>query len=70
MNKQNAYLTTAEASDYLGVSKQWLEAGRSAGFGAPFIKVGSGGGGVIRYKRTVLDAWMLENQQTNSSEGI
>jgi hypothetical protein len=66
MNKYNAYLNTAETAYYLGVSKQWVETGRSGGFGPPFIKVGSGGGGVIRYKRSVLDAWMLENQHTQT----
>ena len=69
MNTQNLeYLNTQQVAAYLGVSHQWLEIGRSKGYGPPFIKAGYGSGGIVRYKRSEIDRWMLDHQR-NSCEG-
>ena len=54
------YMTTRETAAYLGVSRQWLEIGRSKGYGAPFTKVE----GIVRYKRAEVDRWMLDHQRS------
>ena len=53
------YMTTREAAAYLSVSRQWLEIGRSKGYGPPFMKVE----GIVRYKRAEVDRWMLDYQR-------
>ena len=53
------YMTTRETAAYLGVSRQWLEIGRSKGYGPPFTKVE----GIVRYQRAEVDRWMLDYQR-------
>ena len=53
------YMTTREAAAYLGVPRQWLEIGRSKGYGPPFTKVE----GIVRYKAAEVDRWMLDHQR-------
>jgi hypothetical protein len=36
--------------------------GRYGGFGSPFIKATDGKGGIVRYKRSEVDSWMLSRQ--------
>ena len=50
------YLTTVEAAAYLKLSRQFLEAARYRGDGSGpgYIKLGR----AVRYRRSVLDAWM------------
>ena len=50
------YMTTAEAAQYLKLSRQFLEAARYRGDGSgpPYIKLER----AVRYRRSVLDAWM------------
>jgi predicted DNA-binding transcriptional regulator AlpA len=48
------YLRTRDAATYLGVSPQFLEIGRSRGFGPRFVKIGR----IVRYRRIALDRWM------------
>ena len=55
------YMTTPEAAAYLRVSRQWLEIGRSKGYGPPFTKVE----GIVRYKREQVDSWMVDHQRVN-----
>ena len=52
----NPFLTTAEAADYLRLSRQFLEIARHRGDGPPYIKLARG----VRYHRPSLDQWMLE----------
>ena len=40
-------------------TRQWLEIGRSKGYGPPFTKVE----GFVRYKRAEVDCWMLGHQR-------
>jgi hypothetical protein len=50
------YMTTVEAAAYLKLSRQFLEAARYRGDGSgpPYIKLQR----AVRYRRSVLDAWM------------
>ena len=41
-------LTQSEVAEWLSVSKEWLEAGRSKGYGPPYHKVTNN---MIRYRR-------------------
>lgn len=53
------YLTTAEASEYTGISKAQLSKLRQQGRGCPYSRIGdSRTKALIRYKRSDLDAWM------------
>lgn len=59
-------LTTLEASQYLSVSKAFLERDRWAGARIPFIKIGSR---AVRYRQSDLDEYVLSHQKTSTSEG-
>ena len=59
-------LTTLEASQYLSVSKAFLERDRWAGARIPFIKVGSR---AVRYRQSDLDSYIQMHQMTSTSEG-
>jgi hypothetical protein len=50
------YMTTAEAAQYLKLSRQFLEAARYRGDGSgpTYVKLER----AVRYRRSVLDAWM------------
>ena len=61
----NPFLTTAEAADYLRLSRQYLEIARHRGNGPPYIKLSR----AVRYHRPSLDAWMLERQRNHTAEG-
>ena len=61
----NPFLTTAEAADYLRLSRQFLEIARHRGDGPPYIKLSR----AVRYHRPSLDQWMLERQRNHSAEG-
>ncbi len=60
-----SYLTTAEAAEYLRLSKQFLKISRHRGDGPPYIKLARG----VRYHRPSLDQWMLERQRNHTAEG-
>jgi predicted DNA-binding transcriptional regulator AlpA len=53
-------LKTPEAAKLLGVSVQWLEIGRSKGFGPPFIRMGAR---FVRYRKDSLRAWLKERAE-------
>ena len=50
------YMTTTEAAAYLKLSRQYLEAARYRGDGSgpAYVKLER----AVRYRRSVLDAWM------------
>jgi hypothetical protein len=59
-------LTTAEVADWLRISTQWLEIGRSNGnYGPRFKRLGPG---VIRYKRASVLAWLKEREFSHTSQ--
>jgi hypothetical protein len=53
---QPEYLDTKEAAIYLGLSTQFLEIGRSKGYGPRYHKMAK----AVRYRRADLDAWMAQ----------
>ena len=58
-------LTTAEAAEYLSVSKAFLERDRWAGARIPFIKVGSR---AVRYRSRDLDVYLESQVRTSTSD--
>ena len=50
-------LRTSELARWLGVSIQWLEIGRSKGYGPPYTKLSKK---CIRYRRGDVKAWLEE----------
>ena len=59
---QQEYLTTRQAAHYTGLSKPFLDIARHRGDGPPYSKLGH----AVRYKRSVLDEWMLARQRTKT----
>ena len=57
-------LNTEQAAEYLGVSKQTLANWRVAGKGPPFSPYGRS----IFYEREVLDAWIVGQRRTSTSD--
>ncbi len=58
-------LDTSVFAELLGVSSQWLEIGRSKGYGPPFVVFGPRR---IRYRRGTARLWLLERTFTRTSE--
>ena len=58
-------LNTAEAANYLGVSKAFLERDRWAGARIPFIKVGTR---AVRYRIEDLDAFLDAQVRHSTSD--
>jgi len=54
-------LTEKQAANYLGISVYLLQRWRWQVKGPDFVRVGGPGGKAIRYKKTVLDAWIDAN---------
>jgi hypothetical protein len=50
-------MTTAGVGEWLGVSTQWLEIGRSKGYGPPFIRLSASR---VRYRRGDVRQWLRE----------
>ncbi len=61
----NRLLTTAEAAEFLGVSKAFLERDRWAGARIPFIKVGAR---AVRYEQQALDAYIASQRRPSTSD--
>ena len=61
----NQLLTTADAANYLCVSKAFLERDRWAGARVPFIKVGSR---AVRYRQSDLDNFIQSQQRRSTSQ--
>ncbi len=62
---QRSLLNTAEAAQYLGVSKAFLERDRWAGARIAFVRVGHRG---VRYRQTDLDAYIDAQIRRSTSE--
>jgi predicted DNA-binding transcriptional regulator AlpA len=58
-------LHTREVADWLGVSTQWLEIGRSKNYGPKFTRVGPR---VIRYRRGDVLKWLRERTHASTAE--
>ena len=48
-------LKTPEVAAWLGVSKEWVEIGRSAGYGPPFLNISPR---MVRYRRGGVRKWL------------
>jgi hypothetical protein len=55
-------LTTPQTALWLGVSVQFLEIGRSQGYGPPHVTLAPR---VIRYRRDEVNAWLRERSAAN-----
>lgn len=62
---QHHLLTTADAAQFLGVSKAFLERDRWAGARIPFIKVGTR---AVRYRLSDLEHYTTKQLRHSTSE--
>lgn len=62
MRVAKRFLTTKEASEYLGLQPVTLECWRSRGGGPPFVKMGR----AVRYRSEDLDAWVDSRMRFNT----
>jgi len=58
-------LSTPAVADWLGVSIQFLEIGRSKGYGPTFVRVGTRR---IRYRRSDVNTWLKERSFCSTAE--
>jgi predicted DNA-binding transcriptional regulator AlpA len=58
-------LTTAELANWLGVSPQWVEIGRTKHYGPPFKKLSSH---MVRYRRGDARAWLRSRTFNSTAE--
>jgi hypothetical protein len=58
-------LTTAQVAEWFGVSEQWLEIGRSKGYGPSFERLAPN---IIRYSRGKARKWLNGRNYTCTSE--
>jgi predicted DNA-binding transcriptional regulator AlpA len=58
-------LSTKEVAEWLGVSVQFLEIGRSRGYGPKFVRLGPGR---IRYRRVDVLTWLEERTFASTSQ--
>jgi len=57
-------LATPAVADWLGVSTQWLEIGRTRGYGPPFVRLSTRR---VRYCRADVLAWLKERTYSCTS---
>jgi predicted DNA-binding transcriptional regulator AlpA len=48
-------LSSRQLADWLGVSVQWVEIGRTRGYGPPFLRLGPR---MVRYRRGPVRKWL------------
>jgi predicted DNA-binding transcriptional regulator AlpA len=58
-------LTTREVADWLGMSLQWVEIGRTNNFGPKFTRLGPRS---IRYRRGDVVAWLKSRTHSSTAE--
>jgi hypothetical protein len=58
-------LSTAQTALWLGCSPQWLEIGRSKGYGPPFDRISPR---MVRYRRNLVRAWLDQRTHTSTEE--
>jgi predicted DNA-binding transcriptional regulator AlpA len=57
-------LTTRQVADWLGVTEQWVETGRTKGYGPSFVKLSSK---IIRYKRDAVLKWLRARSHASTA---
>ena len=58
-------LSTVELAGWLGVSNQWLEIGRSRGYGPKFVRIGPRR---VRYRRSDVLEWLAARSYQSTAE--
>jgi predicted DNA-binding transcriptional regulator AlpA len=58
-------LTTKQVADWLGISTQWLEIGRSKNYGPRFVRISAR---VIRYTRGDVREWLRGRSHASTAE--
>jgi hypothetical protein len=58
-------LSTAQTALWLGCSPQWLEIGRSKGYGPPFDRISPR---MVRYRRNLVRAWLDQRTHTSTED--
>jgi predicted DNA-binding transcriptional regulator AlpA len=58
-------LNTSEVAEWLGISLQWLEIGRSKGYGPRFVRLSPRR---VRYLRSSVMEWLRERQHQGTAE--
>ncbi len=58
-------LNTREVADWLGVSTQWVEIGRSKNYGPEFVRIGPR---VISYRRGDVLKWLKARTHASTAE--
>jgi hypothetical protein len=64
-NDADDLLSTGDTAGWLGVSTQFLEIGRSRGYGPPFVRLGSR---KVMYRRSDTIAWLKKRTFTSTKE--
>jgi hypothetical protein len=64
-NDDDNLLTTEQVAEWFGVSTQWLEIGRSKGWGPPFERIAPH---LIRYRRGKVRSWLDGRSHSSTSE--
>jgi predicted DNA-binding transcriptional regulator AlpA len=65
IEKDDIYLTTPELAKYLKLSTQWLEIGRSKGYGPPFVRLTKR---MVRYSLSEVHEWMRKRSYASTTE--
>jgi hypothetical protein len=58
-------LTTPQMADHLGTSKQWLELGRSKGYGPPYLPLAPQ---IVRYRFGDGREWLKQRQYLRTAD--
>jgi predicted DNA-binding transcriptional regulator AlpA len=57
-------LSAAELAAWFGMSVEWVDIGRSEGYGPPYVKLGR----LVRYRRGTVREWLLARIHHSTSE--
>jgi hypothetical protein len=63
-----ALLTEKETAELVGLSVHWLRRMRWAGGGIPFVKISSGRGGAVRYRREDVENFISARVRRSTSD--
>lgn len=66
--KASLFLTSAEAADYLRISRFTLEGMRVKGTGPRYLKAGPGKRAKVLYRQGDIDAWLARFEYGSTSE--
>jgi hypothetical protein len=58
-------MTVVECANWLGVSTEWLNIGRSKGYGPPFVRLSPN---MVRYRRAGVRTWLIKRTHRSTAE--